>query len=205
MGNSRSTFVTLGASNHTDRPRQEHDYYATEPVAIDMLEQTGFFDKSMQRIWEPACGGGHLAQAMQDKGYEVYATDLYDRGYKNQDAYNVDFLNSNFIPPESIDAIVTNPPYKYAQEFIEKALRLGVNKVAMFLKLTFLEGQRRQALFKATPPHYVAVCVNRVQCAYNGDPEMFKQSSAACYAWFIWEQGYQGNPEILWIEKPKTA
>lgn len=164
MGNSRSTFVTLGASNHTDRPRQEHDYYATEPVAIDMLEQTGFFDKSMQRIWEPACGGGHLAQAMQDKGYEVYATDLYDRGYKNQDAYNVDFLNSNFIPPEPIDAIVTNPPYKYTQEFVEKALKLGVKKVAMFLKLTFLEGQKRQALFKATPPLCCSLCKSGSMC-----------------------------------------
>ena len=30
VGNKKSTFVTLGASNHSMRPRQEHDYYATK-------------------------------------------------------------------------------------------------------------------------------------------------------------------------------
>ena len=51
--------------------------------------------------------------------------------------------------------IVTNPPYKYAQEFVEKALSIipEGKKVAMFLKLTFLEGKARRALFRSTPPH----------------------------------------------------
>lgn len=36
-GNGKSTFITIGASNHTDKEREEHDFYATSYVAIDRL------------------------------------------------------------------------------------------------------------------------------------------------------------------------
>jgi len=36
-GNKKTTFVTLGASNHTNHERAEHDYYATEPLAADLI------------------------------------------------------------------------------------------------------------------------------------------------------------------------
>ena len=36
-GNSNSIYKTLGASNHTDKERQCEDYYATDPIAVDVL------------------------------------------------------------------------------------------------------------------------------------------------------------------------
>jgi len=54
-GDKKSVFVTLGASNHSDLPRQEHDYYATDPRAIDALLT---IEKFYGNIWEAACGGG---------------------------------------------------------------------------------------------------------------------------------------------------
>ena len=113
----------------------------------------------------------------------------------------VDFLNSS----EEWDGdIVTNPPYKYAKEFVEKALDIipPGRKVFMFLKIQFLEGQARQKLFETMQLKTVYVCTKRVLCAVNGD---FKDgmSSAVCYAWFEWEKGYFGNPQIKWINKQK--
>lgn len=191
IGNKKSNFVTLGASNHSLRDRQEHDYYATDPKAIDALNKVmpleGLF------IWEPACGAGHLSKRMQYFGAEVLSTDLYDRGYGGD---NVDFLQcKNLEAP----IIVTNPPYRYAYEFVEHSLDIGADRVAMFLKLTFLEGQKRKKLFEKYPPKTVAVFSKRIQVAINGDPEMFSKSSAACYAWFIWEKGYTGKPEVEWV------
>lgn len=194
-GNSKTTFSVLGSSRHSKRDRAEHDYYATDPIAIDLLKQTGFF-KGVKNIWEPACGGGHLSKRMEEFGYNVTSTDLYEHKYGET---GVDFLSIKEKP--DFDAIVTNPPYKYALEFCKKSIELKVPKVAMFLKLTFLEGSKRLKFFEKHPPKYVAVCVNRLQCALNGDPEEFKKSSAACYAWFIWENGYKGKPKILWIKK----
>ena len=51
---------------------------------------------------------------------------------------------------------MTNPPYKYALDFVLKALRIipEGKKVAMFLKLTFLEGKTRRLLFNSTPPPF---------------------------------------------------
>lgn len=46
-GNKKTTFVTLGASNHTDHDRAEHDYYATEPKAIDELLKVETFNGSI--------------------------------------------------------------------------------------------------------------------------------------------------------------
>lgn len=77
-GNSRSSMAILGARNYALNERQEHDYYATEPKAleliIDRLELS-------HNVWECACGGGHLAKVLVDKGYNVIATDLYNYGY----------------------------------------------------------------------------------------------------------------------------
>ena len=78
-------------------------------------------------------------------------------------------------------------------------MELGADKVAMFLKLTFLEGQKRRRLFDKYPPKTVAVFSKRIQVAINGDPEMFAKSSAACYAWFVWEKDYKSKPEVVWV------
>ena len=93
-----------------------------------------------------------------------------------------------------------NIAFKYAKEFIEKALKLSLDstKIAMFLKLTFLEGKARRELFDKAPPKYVYVFSGRVNCAKNGDFSK-AESSAVAYAWFVWEKGFKGEPKIRWI------
>ena len=95
--------------------------------------------------------------------------------------------------------IITNPPYSHAQEFVEKAMELVEEggKVAMFLKLTFLEGKKRKELFKKYPPKVLYVSSSRLQCAKNGDFEGV--GTAIAYGWFVWEKGYKGEPVIRWI------
>ena len=96
--------------------------------------------------------------------------------------------------------IVTNPPYKYAKEFVLQALKVIAEnkKVCMFLKLTFLEGKERKKMFKEFPPKTIYVSSSRIKCARNGDFNSF-ESSAACYAWFVWQKGFKGKPTIEWI------
>lgn len=144
-GNKSSVFKTIGASNHTDHDRQSEDYYATEPAATDWLCK---LEKFSSPILEPSCGEGHISRQLIAHGYEVVSRDLVDRGYGEV----ADFL---FFNDEKWDGdIITNPPYALAQEFVEKALQMvsDGHKVAMFLKLTFLAGQSRRAMFKIPPP-----------------------------------------------------
>lgn len=190
-GNKNSTFTCLGASNHVEHERAEYDYYATDPKAAELLLEV---EPELDNIWECACGEGHLAKVLGDCGKLALASDLVNRGFG--DVF-IDFLN---IEHYWYGDIVTNPPYKYALEFVKQAISLVADghKVCMFLKLTFLEGKARKEFFKQYPPKTVYVFSGRIKCALNGDFEATGQS-AACYAWFVWEKGYNGKPTIEWI------
>ena len=195
-GNTNSVFKIISASNHSDDEREENDFYATDPVAIDKLYQTG--ELTCKNIWECACGEGHLAKKLVEYGYNVKATDLIDRGYGEG---GVDFLACK---DKFNGDILTNPPYKYAAEFTLKALDLVPegNKVFMFLKLTFLEGKKRyDELFSKYPPKKIYVFSQRVLCAKNADFDGMKAGggSAVAYAWYVWEKGYTGDTVVKWI------
>ena len=188
-GNSVSMFKTLGASNHTDHERQAEDYYATEPKATEWLCKLEHFAGP---ILEPSCGEGHIAKVLMAHGYEVECRDLVNRGFgiSGKDFLAID--NTSWQGD-----IITNPPYKFALEFVRKALAIIPNghKVAMFLKIQFLEGKARRKLFDSTPPKTVWVSSSRLKCAMNGEFEAVG-SSASCYAWFVWEKGYQGDTVV---------
>lgn len=78
VGNSNSIYKTLGASNHTDKEREENDYYATDSIAIDALLEKATLSHN---LWECACGGGHLSRRLMELGYNVKSTDLIYRGF----------------------------------------------------------------------------------------------------------------------------
>ena len=159
-------------------------------------------------IWEPAVGGGHLALRLTKNGYTVFASDIIERDFRCDEIH--DFLSD--ATPKTLRYkfngnafdILTNPPYKYAKEFVLKALELlsiGC-KCYMFLKLQFLEGVARyNEIFNITPPKVVYVFKKRLLCAKNGEFERMKKSggSAVAYAWFVWEKGYQGTTTVGWI------
>lgn len=190
VGNMNSIYSTLGASNHSRTERQNEDYYATEPKAMELLLSEETF---APHVWECACGEGHLSKVLEKHGYDVESTDLIYRGYGRQE----DFLKTE----GGFDGdIITNPPYKFALQFVEKALQMVKRgrKVAMFLKLTFLEGKGRKQFFLDNPPRTVYVSSSRLICAVNGDFKAIT-SSAVAYAWFVWEKGYAGDPAIKWI------
>ena len=150
-GNGNSIWKTLGASNHADAEREVDDYYATDPIAIDKLLEV---EKPHRFIWECACGGGHLSERLTERGYDVFNSDIKNRGYAKQHLV-LDFLKQEGKLFSFEHDILTNPPYKYATEFVLKALELLHEgcKCYMFLKLTFLEGKRRYIeLFRDTPP-----------------------------------------------------
>ena len=194
IGDKRAIFRNLGASNHTELEREKHDYYATDPTAIDDLLKVETFDKN---IWECAVGEGHLAKRLEEYGHIVECTDIIDRGYPNTEI--VDFLNEKY---DFDGDIITNPPYKYCTEFILNALDIisDGHKVAMFLKLQTLEGQKRyDEIYSKYPPKTVYVYSKRKNCAKNGDFETYKINSTVCYAWFVWVKGEYGCTELRWL------
>lgn len=190
-----NVFATLAASAFGKESREADDFYATDPTAVRLLLEK---EKFSPVIWEPACGQGHISEELKNNGYEVISTDLVDRGYG--DKHGLDFLTTDWIPEGDFD-IITNPPYKIATEFTLSALDKlkDGQKLAMFLKILFLEGkERRKKIFDVHPPKKIYVASGRLNCARGGDFVTYT-GSAVCYAWFVWEKGYKGETTIEWI------
>lgn len=176
--------------------RQPEDFYATDPSAIPpLLKVLGSdWEAGNKLVWECAAGKGHLSQILELYGHQVISTDLVDRGYG---VGGVDFLQPSIYDSLPYDAVITNPPFKLASQFIEKSLRIAP-VVCMFLRLSFVESERRDALFTNNPPRYIAVFRKRIRTSKDAKfPD--GEASATCHAWFIWYRGYKGNPELLRI------
>lgn len=172
--------------------REENDYYATDPDAMRDLLRYETFNKN---IWECACGEGNLSKVLKENGYNVFSSDLIDRGYQDE---IIDFINSN---NKWFGDIITNPPFKYTVEFIKKALEsvdMG-SKVAFFLKINYLSGRRRyNEIYSKFPPYRVYVFSGRYACSKNNEPAGFK-NGALDYVWMVWEKGKIGPTELKWI------
>lgn len=193
-GNVKTTWVALGATNHSERERESNDYYATPPIAVNELLKVETFTET---VYEPAVGGGHIADVLKANGYDVVCSDIVDRGYEG--TIIRDFLN---YTPEQKNrySIVTNPPYKYATKFVQQALDISEDgvKIAMLLKVQFLESQERWRLFKNNPPVRIYPFSKRIDCSKNGD-FINNTGGAIAYCWFVWVKGSNTDPIVRWV------
>ena len=172
--------------------REEHDYYATDPIAVKLLLNQEKFDCN---IWECASGENHIANVLKEYGYNVRTSDIVKRTPTTEVK---DFLKTR---KKWNGDIITNPPFCLAEEFIHKALSLvgKGHKVAMFLRLLFLESIKRyEGLFKENPPKTIYVASRRIKCGKDGDFNS-SMSSIMCLAWFVWEKGFNGDTTIKFI------
>ena len=164
------------------------DFYPTPRWATVALVRNEDF---VGEIWEPACGDGAMSQVLEDNGNRVFSSDLFDRGFG---VFGLNFLNSE----RETDNIVTNPPFHSAEAFVHKGLTSSTKKLALLLRLAFLEGGRRQKnIFNVTPPSRVWVFSERITF-YPKDAER-KGSGTTAYAWFVWDKKSMGSTELRWL------
>ena len=167
------------------------DFYQTPTWAVYKLLELEKFD---WLILEPCSGAGAISKVLEKAWYTVYSQDIRTDIWVYWEKWN-DFLNDF---QDKTENIITNPPFKYAQAFIEKSLEISTWKVCIFLKLSFLESIWRYEFFKNTPLKKVYVFCKRVN-PYPENIEKPKNSWTIAYAWYIWEKWYKWEPKIDWI------
>jgi len=177
----------------TSEGRPDNDFYPTPPEATRALFEMERFEGD---IWEPACGRGDMAEVFKEYGHDVICTDIHDYGYSGLDDI-VDFMKFD-DPHAVVNNVITNPPFKHAVEFVRQGLRYSDKKVALLLKLAFLEGGARYDMFKTTPLARVHVFSKRLKLTREGAE--YKNGGMIAFAWFVWEHGYTGEPTIDWIK-----
>lgn len=141
-------------------------------------------------VHEPCCGNGAMASVLLENGIVVEASDLFDHGYGRSG------LDARTMPGP-VENIVTNPPYNIAEDLLLRFHEICERKIAMLLRLSFLESKRRYPLFVNKPPSRVHIFSERLSMSAAGT--VVKGGGTISYGWFIWERGYNGPPSLGWI------
>lgn len=174
----------------TARALRADDFHPSPPEAVHALCDVEQFDGP---IWEPACGDGAISKVLMQRGYEVISTDLVERGFGQG---RIDFLMERHPMAPNI---VTNPPFKNAEEFAERALDLTAGKVALLLRLVWLAGKSRGKMFACAPLARVWVFSGRLPMMHRDGYDGPRSSNAIDFAWFVFEHGHKGRPELGWL------
>jgi len=194
--------------------RHATDWYVEPRWATDaLLAKESFACETL----DPACGQGNIVRSLRAHGVDAWGQDVVAR-YDQCEADGrdkpmfgapADFLTD--VPADALGNvanIVSNPPYGQATRFIENGLARARCKVAVLLRLAFLESEKRAVLFERTPLARVYVFANRLsmppgELLQRGEIEA--KGGSVAFAWFVWEHGHVGKPILDWARKPKEA
>ena len=182
--NNRSILVSRKVSYE----QSNADLYET-PLKITEMILNRLEINANALFYEPANGKGAISNVIKDYGYKCDTSDIMD---------GVDFLTTNGV--KKYDIIITNPPYKYAKEFVEKSFShvKDGGKVVMLLRLSFLESAKRYNFFRDSGLKEIHISSKRITM-YPANGNVPKNSGTVAYAWYVWEKGYDGRPEMYWF------
>lgn len=166
------------------------DFYETPAEATRALLQV---ETLPHIVWEPAAGRGAIVDVLRSASHEVVASDLIDYGEPTQ-ASRRDFLMERKAPP-GCTAIVTNPPFKLAEKFVEHGLTL-CPLVIMLLRLAFLESEKRTIILDTGKLARIHVFRNRLPMMHRDGWSGNKATSAIPFAWFVWDANYYGRTAL---------
>lgn len=194
----------VGASNDQ---RPSGDFYPTSPGAtLALLNAYADFPGS---VWEPACGDGAITKVLQSRGFTVYSSDLYDRGYGKT---GVDFFRQSKPPEEELQSLITNPPYRInrggvttsVEHWIDHAWNMPqIRRMAFLMKTTALAGGVRSRVLERCNLAWVLQFRNRLTFHKDGIAPEDANSGMIDMAWFIFERGYWDFPKVRWIDEVK--
>ena len=190
----QNTSHAVMAQRH--EPKDSPDDFPTPPWATRALLQHVIKDDGIGQLTclEPACGRGYMSRPLSEQFGQVDSADFIDYGYGEVR----DFLTYPYLAG-SHDWVITNPPFKLAQEFIDRAMTVANCGVAILARTVFLESiGRYEGLFRHNPPTFFAQFTERVPMV-RGRVDR-KASTATGYAWFVWvKQDTRSGSELVWI------
>jgi hypothetical protein len=178
------------------------DDFPTPPWATRALIEHVLDDKSAlaaMTCLEPACGAGHMAKVLKEYFGEIRCSDAFAYGY----GPIRDFLTYPY-ETNACDWVITNPPFRLAEEFVLRALNVARNGVAILARTVFLESVGRyNSIFRNIPPTKFAQFVERVPMV-RGRLDG-KATTATGYAWLVWEKGAKTIPRLMWVPPCRKA
>lgn len=198
---------TLGSTKLNNNSREELDFYQTPSYATKTLIER--FDFKSKNIWEPMAGNGAIAKPLKEAGFDVHCSDIVKRDYP---IFITDYFTiSKYMDNDTNDfAIVTNPPYEFANKFLKHTLEsIKPKTCSLFLPVRYLEWMKRyNEIYSKYKPCKVLVYAKRLGCYKESDVEMGRVDDhgiggAVAYMWLCFDRDTWSSPstktEIEWI------
>lgn len=193
-----------------DPPRDPLDYDPTPPSATAAFLQAegGRLREIGGPIWEPAVGGGHMANEIQRHGFQVIGSDIVDRGWPGTQVRPF----YEFDAPQA-DIIITNPPYNEVNardgegRWLEHVERLGVRYCSMLLNWDWIAARGSRSnpycmdlLHARFPPARVYICCWKIDFRGGGSPPQRN-------GWLVWDREWQGETVLrrLFKDQPPES
>lgn len=198
---NHKNLVTAGSSTVAKTARAVNDFYATPPYMTKMLlrklESIEPAVLNCDFFMEPCNGMAHISNELKQFNKNIYTYDITDYNVGTQNI--MDYLELDKKPASGSMSIITNPPYSHGLEFLKKSFELmdGDDYYVFLGRIQFLEGKKRREFFNEHPPKYVFVFSERQNCWKDGIET--NDSSAICYAWFVFKKGFKGDTKVKWL------
>lgn len=172
------------------------DDFPTPPWATRALIEhiiQGKAELKGQSALEPACGEGHMAKVLAEYFGSVTGSDVYPYGYGEV----ADFVTAPYEVGQ-FDWVITNPPFRLAEDFIQKGLSIATRGVAILARTVFIESVGRyERIFRDSPPTVFAQFTERVPMV-KGRLDR-RASTATGYAWLVWDKTSRRKASLGWI------
>lgn len=186
--------------------RDEHDWYVEPEWCSERLFAEEPFSGD---IFDPSCGTGRIVEAAIAAGYHASGADIVVRT-----AVDFEITLRNFLSDDEIiiaHNIVSNPPFKHCGDradytYVKRALKASLRKVALLMPIAWLNGDERSRWLETTPLRRVWVLTPRPSMPPGAVLKAGKKpgQGTADFAWYVWQHGYKGAPEIRWLRRDDT-
>jgi hypothetical protein len=172
-----------------------HDLYETPAPVTRALLKVEPLLQTRRHIWEPACGRRAIIAVLREAGHEVVASDIENYGFPITvpNYWHRDFFLEHVAAAST--AIVTDPPYRSAADFVRHALKL-CPRVIMLMRLAFLESTGRTDILESGNLARVHIFRNLLPMMHRFDWTGPRPTSALAYAWIVWDRGHIGPPTM---------
>lgn len=180
--------------------RVDDDWYVEPRWCVDLLLEAERFVGS---VWDPACGGGNIVDACKARGMHADGSDIVQRAAS---FYPYDFLTGEGIEPFGgpPDNIITNPPYRQARAFIERALSIARFKVAVLVQQQFPFSQGRYDLFTERPLarlYFLSTRPSMPPGAALDAGEVKASGGKTDYLWMVFDHDHRGPATVDWLRR----